>query len=358
MNISRILRRVLFALLALIVVALPSRAQTPPAQTAVVEPPLRRWFEIQSFTLSTRYRIIDNSKDVRTSNQLQYKDSFRARVNLDADKRYTINIGYFSGSSFTSSWNNWGVGNKTLFDGKNNYLKQLYGSATPVKGLEFQAGGLYLNKGDADELVTYDDDGFIVGERVSVRRPTELYLDELSVTRAQFARLNAPDLTSRWDGFEHPDYTQVIGLKKFSRLVTGSLGYEREQGKDIYRGAVTLHFDKGAPIDTLRYEQYRRTNLHPAAGFGVWADRPVTKYARVQGGYISVDQFYGSLNADRMFTGRRFFIVGTFPVYGPISASVYATKALDDVYTVAIARRFDAVITYDVLHSLRRTGIF
>ena len=358
-----ITRRCLALLLLACSVSAPLLAQSQPMPPATApkpaaEPPLRRWFEIQQFALSTRYRFSENSKDVTTSSQLQYKDSFRARLNLDPQKRYTVNIGSFSGSGFISSWNNLGFGNNTLFDGKDHYVKQLYAAAVPVKGLELQYGGLYVNRGESDEWVTYDDDGYLVGERVSVRRPKELYLDEITVTRAAIGPLTTPNLTSRWDGLKNPDYTQVLGVKRFNKMVSGSLEYNRQIGADILRAAVTLHFSAKAPVSTVRYEQYRRVNLNAASGFGVWADRPITKYARLQGGYVTVDQFYGGWNADRMQSGRRFFANATIAIYGPVSGSLYVTHALDAPYAVSVNRRFDAIISYDVLNTLRRTGIF
>jgi hypothetical protein len=279
-------------------------------------------------------------------------------VNIDAQKRYTVNVGYFSGSNFTSTWNNWGVGHDTEFDGKDNYLKQLYGSAIPVRGLEFQYGGLYSSRGEGDEFVTYDDDGFLVGERVSLRRPGLVFLNEITVTHGSIGPLNTPSLADRWKQISHPNYTQVLAVKQFNRRVAGSLEYDRQIGADIVRAAATVHFDEGAPISTLRYEQYQRFNQQPAAGFGVWADRPITTHFRLQGGYVSVDQFYGGWNADRMQSGRRFFAIGTIPIWGPLGASVYATRALHDSYTVPIRSRFDFVVSYDVLDSLRRTHVF
>jgi hypothetical protein len=338
----------------------PVRAEAPaqPAAEAPPEPPLRRWFEIQNFTVYTRYRFIENSKDVTTSNQLQYKDSFRARFNIDAARRFTVNFGYFSGNSFTSTWDNWGVGNDTAFDGKNNYMKQLYAAAIPIAGLEVQGGGLYVSRGEGDEFLTYDDDGYLVGGRVSVRRPRQMYLDEITVTRASIGPLNTPALSERWKDLEHLNYTQLLGVKRFNHIAAGSLSYERQVGADIMRAAVTLRFSKAAPVSNLRFEQYRRFNLHPAAGFALWAERPITRHFRLQGGYVTVDQFYGGWNADRMLSGRRFFAIGTIPIYGPVNASIYATRALSAPYAVPIARRFDAVISYDVLDSLRRTHIF
>ena len=73
---------------------------------------------------------------------------------------------------------------------------------------------------------------------------------------------------------------------------------------------------------------------------------------------MSVDQHYGGWNADRIQSGRHFFLNATLPIHGPLSASIYATHALSAPYHVSVARRFDAVISYDVLSELRRTGIF
>jgi hypothetical protein len=330
-----------------------SRPEVPAA-----EPSVRRWIDVQTFTLFTRYRFTENSDGVRSANQLQYKDSLRARFNFDREKRYTVNVGYFTGNTFTGTWNNLGVGNQTAFDRKDNYFKQLYASATPVNGFEVQYGGLYLNRGEGDEWLTYDDDGYLVGTRVTVRRPQALYLDEFTITRGAIGPLTTPNLANRWALLDAPNYTQVIGVKRFGQVVAGSLEYDRQLGSDILRAAVTLRLDKNAPVSAVRYEQYRRLNQNAAAGFALWAERTITKYVAIQGGYATVDQFYGGWNADRMQSGRRLFANATIPLYGSFAASVYATRALSAPYTLPIARRFDAVISYDVLRSLRRARVF
>jgi len=154
------------------------------------------------------------------------------------------------------------------------------------------------------------------------------------------------------------NYTQVLGAKRFSRMVAGSLEYDKQIGSNIMRDAVTLRFDKSSPISTVRYEQYRRVSPSPAAGFSLWAEGSITEHLRVQGGYVSVDQQYGGWNADRIQNGRHFFVNATLPIYGPLSASIYAAHALSAPYLVSIERRLDAVISYDLLSELRRTGIF
>src|SRR3954454_15268249 len=104
------MRRCILPLLMLLASAGTGAAQTPAAQARPPEPALRRWFEFQQFVLGTRYRIIETSSDVVTSNHMQYREQIRARVNFDPKKRYTVNAGFYSGSSFTGSWDNLGPG--------------------------------------------------------------------------------------------------------------------------------------------------------------------------------------------------------------------------------------------------------
>ena len=197
-----------------------------------------------------------------------------------------------------------------------------------------------------------------MGERVTVRRPKQLYVDEVTVTRGAIGPLDTPSLMRRWGLLKEPNFLQVLGVKRFSRMVAGSIEYDRQIGSNILRGAVTFRFDESAPVRTVRYEQYRRVSPYPAAGFGLWAEGTVTARLRVQGGYVSVDQHYGGWNADRIQSGRHFFLNASMPIHGPLSASIYAARALNAPYHVPIGRRFDVVVSYDVLSDLRRTGIF
>lgn len=334
------------------------------AQTRAPEPPLRRWLDVQSLTLNARYRFIKSNAGVVSSNDLQYKESLRARFNADARKRYTANIGVVSGSSFIGSWDNTGLGIKAG-DYHSHYVRQLYISAAPVAGLEMQAGGLYIVRGESTEFTTYDDDGYVVGERVSVRRPKGLYLDELSVTRGAlggpdkngvYGVDSAPNLFDRWDGFNRQQYTHVLATKRFSPTVAGSFDYTRSSGADTLHAAVALRFKATAPISALRYEQYRRTNKFPAAGFAITAERPITKWVRLQAGYITIDERFGNLNSDRIQRGRRFFAVAAVPIHGPLSATVVANRALGAPYALSNRIRFDVVLQYDLLATLRGTG--
>jgi hypothetical protein len=349
------MRRLALALVLTLVpvhaaVAQPSSARAP-------EPALRRWFEFDQFVLGTRYRFIRSSADVVTSDQMQYREQIRARVNLDPEKRYTIHTGLFSGSSFISSWDNLGPG-QGEFDGNNHYMKQLYFEASPGGGFDAQAGGLFINRGEHTEFTTYDEDGYLIGGRVSVRRPQDLFVDELSVTHGLLGPLNEPNLWKRWDEADDTNYTQVLGAKRVSQMLATSFDYTRYAGTDTWRGAVALRFGAGAPLSGLRYEQYVRTSDPDGAGFALTLERAVARGIRLQAGYATIDEHSGGLNADRILRGRRFYAMANVPLAGPLSASIFLTRALDADYSISNKTRFDAVLAWDIRDTLRQTGVF
>jgi hypothetical protein len=349
------MRRFVLVLVLLLAGARTGAAQG--GQTRAPEPPLRRWFEFQQFVLSTRYRFIRSSADVVTSDQMQYREQIRARVNLDTKKRYTVNTGLYSGSSFTSSWDNLGPG-RGDFDGSNHYMKQLYFDAAPVDGLDLQGGGLYIARGQNTEFTSYDEDGYLIGGRVSVRQPEALYLDEVTVTYGMLGPADMPNLWKRWDEAGDRNYTQVLVAKRFSPNISASLDYTNQSATDTVRGGVAVRLPSGSPLSSVRYEQYVRTSDDEAAGFALTLERPITRWVRLQGGYATIDEHYGGLNADRFQSGRRFFAIASVPIYGPLSASIFATHALDADYPISTKTRFDAVLAWDVLGSLRQTGVF
>jgi hypothetical protein len=326
----------------------PARAQSDEVQL----PPAHPRFEVQTATLSTRYRVIENSDEAVTSNHIQFKDLFRARLNVDRDQRFTINVGAGTGSSFTSSWDSTGVGSGD--PSASMYVKQLYGAVTPLRGLEFQVGGLYVNHGEHTEVTSYDDDGYIMGERVTLRRSSLVYFDEVSVTRAALSSINMPGVIRRLKLFAHQNYWQAQVVKHMGGSISASADFTDVSGAETLRAAVAVHLPKGAPLSAVRFEQYRRVTMDPAYGFAVIGERPITTHARLQAGYATIDPNYGGLNGDRIQRGQRVFGMATIPVMRALNVQVFATQAFGNDFTVTNRTRFDAVVTYDVLAAVRR----
>lgn len=320
-------------------------AQTPTATPA-------SWFEPQTVTLSSRYRFVENSAGNVTANQVQFKDVIRARFNVDRDRRFSINLGAGSGSSFTSSWDTTGIGSGN--PSADLYVKQLYASAAPVHGVELQVGGLYINRGENTEVTSYDDDGYVMGERATLRRPSMAYFDEVSFTSAALASIEMPGVIRRLKLFRHQNYWQAQVIKHVGHSVSASADFTEVSGAETIRAGVAFHLPKGAPVSTVRVEQYHRITINPASGFAVSAERLVTSHVRLQGGYANIDPSYGGLNGDRIQRGSRVFGTATIPLTSTVNLQLFATQAFGNDFTVTNHTRFDAVVTYDVLAAVRR----
>ena len=108
----------------------------------------------------------------------------------------------------------------------------------------------------------------------------------------------------------------------------------------------------------LKLETYRRVRRTPAGGFAFTAERSLARALRVSGGFASIDDAYGGLNGDRFLHGNRFFGTTTVTFTRWLNLSLFLTRAVGNDVPLANRTRFDAVLAYNLLDTLRRTGIF
>ena len=199
-----------------------------------------RWFDLQNATLNLRYRYIDSSAGIITTNQLQHRESLGARVKFDKSAKYTLNLGLSTGTRFTSGWDDtgWGINHAQ----KHLAFKAVYVAATPIAGVEAQYGGLYIIKGESTELTTYDDDGYVIGQRVSVKRPRQLYLDEISATVGYLTPdpQERPISTRTKYLNDTPNYRHLLVGKKLGTRARISTDFTYGDGAKTWREAVNL----------------------------------------------------------------------------------------------------------------------
>jgi hypothetical protein len=338
--------------------AAPKQAEQPKPSPAL-ETAIARWLDLQLATLNLRYRYVDNSAGVVTTNQLQHREALRGRVKADARGRYALNFGLFTGVRFTSGWDNtgWGINDAQ----KNIAFKALYASAQPWRGVEGQVGGLYLVKGESTELTTYDDDGYITGERITVRRPDLFFFDELSVTSAYFVGGTGPaniPISKRLPHFEDQNYQQYLIDKKFGARAAASVDYTREQGRTTWRQAMKLMVRESRAVDSVLVELYQRTDVDPDEGFAVTLEKALTRKLTVNGGYASIDPRYGPLNADRFNIGNRAFTMATYNVSPQLLVSFFITTAVGSNGVLPQRTLSNTVVTYNLLPMLRLTPLF
>jgi hypothetical protein len=331
------------------------------AQPAVSRPiakpaaaPSHRWYEAQTIQLDSRYRLIETSAGVRSSNHLQHRQTFKGAFKFDPQGRYTLQATAGSGSSFTGSWENAGpgTGDRNLGFG----VRHLYVSAAPMKGLEFQAGGLALIRGESTEITSYDNDGFIMGERVSLKQPARFYFDDISLSTGYLGDLNTPSVFERADRLSENNYTQALVGKRFAKRAAVSVDWTGVDGVDTWRQGVRLSIKETKAIDAVRLELYQRTTGEHAEGFAVSAERMLPYKLSLAGGFATIDRNYGGLNADRFNRGKRVFVDAKLPLVHDLSLNVFYGQAVGNDYAIANRRRFDFVIGYNALKALQRAG--
>jgi hypothetical protein len=331
-----------------------AQATAPRPATAPVRPSppvgFKRWADVQQLTQSFRYRQIYDSAGVHTTDQGQTNTSLKARFKFDTLGHYAVNAGLFTGASNTSSWNNTGMG--TGDPARDLHLKQLYFAAAPISGLELQYGGLYVARGESTEITTYDNDGYLTGQRVTVKRPQHIWFDEISATQAYVGDGKLPDMWNRYHRLTQSNYYQVLFGKKLGTRVGVSADYTEAVGVPTWRSAFALKAPEMTVIDAVRFEGYARSEPGPTPfGWALTLDKKVGRTG-ISGGYISIDEDYGGLNADYYNRGNRWFGKATASLFPMLTVTGLYTYALEADYAIANQERVDVVVTYDVLKAL------
>jgi hypothetical protein len=331
----------------------PTPAVKAPAQKAPKA--IQRWVDWQVGSVESRYRWIENSADVVTSDSLQHKQAFKAGFKFDAKGKYSLQAMAGTGSSFIGSWDNLGPGIGEPVWTFN--LRQLYLQAQPIKGIEATWGGQALNRGEHTEITSFDNDNYVLAGRVSVKRPNDLYFDELSVSAGYLGDLNTPNVIKRFDRWDEHNYTQVLVGKKFGKIVALSADWTDLNDISTLRQAVKVTTKQWTPIvDAVRFENYQQIEGVEAYGFSTAVEKAVHPKVVLAGGYADIDPAQGVLNGDRYIRGKRFFVEPKYQVLPELTVSLFYTKAFDNSFSVANDQRFDVVVQYNVLKALQKVG--
>jgi hypothetical protein len=321
--------------------------------TVPAEGAISRWFDLETASMSSRYHFLGNLDGVKTANNNQYQFTFKGRLKLDRSGNYDVEAGLFTGNSFTGGWNNsgWGPGR-----GQSNlFLKQLFFSARPATGVEIQYGGLYFDRGQSTEVTSYDYDGYLVGERITLNRPRNFYFDEISITYGYLGDFNRPNVFARLHRLNQSNYHEYGVSKQIGERVRASASYAYEEGADVLRQAIRIRTPRLKLIDTFLFENYERLSPDPGYGFGAYGEKKVHTRISVGGGYAQIDR--NGLNSDRFLQGKRVYLNGHFRLSQEFVLIAGATQALS-TRPGSPRTRFDVAFEYDLLHTLRKTKLF
>jgi hypothetical protein len=346
-------------------VSAPAAAPAGPAPGA--EPPViekektssqkffQRWLDVQTATISTEYRWMQNGNHVQTNNQILQKDCYIGRFRLDAGGNYTVGMNVATGTSFTGSWNTTGTGTGSLIT--NRYLKQLYLSAKPAKGVELEYGGLGIAKGMATEITTYDNDGYIDGQRLTLKQPEKLFFDELSATYAYLGDVKTPNVFHRFHRLGSANYHQFLAAKRIGRYVKASGDYTFQSGIETLHQAVYVKPAGFAKVDGIRFENYERVDVRPDYGFAVSVEKNVSEKLNVTLGYADIDWNYGNLNANRFYAGKRAFLVANYSLTPEIGFQVFGAQAVKNSVPTTNQTYLVYMMNYNLLKTMKRVRV-
>ncbi len=338
---------------ALLAQQLSASGQPPaaPVQEAAPSGPAR-WLDLQAVNLAARYRRIETSAGVVASDEVQDTFALRARFKVDEAGRLTANLGVGTGGGTTSGWNSTGIGSGQF----SNTLaaRQLYAAVTPLHGLMIEYGGLAAVRGETTEVTNFDNDTYLVGGRVSVRRPDTIWLDEATVSLVYLGDPLTPSVFRRLHRLSEVNYRQYLVAKSIGRGIGLSAEYDRYLGNGTIRTAVTARSTALRVIDMLRFEQYSRLGEGGASGFGLYGEKRVVARLVLSGGYADIDPSPVIANGDRYLRGRRLYTLNTLRVTADMSVAVYFTQAVATDFPIANRRRGEIVVSYNALGAVQR----
>jgi hypothetical protein len=331
-------------------------AQTAPTQQAPrdgASPPLARWFDAQTFSVSGRYDYIEDAGDRIVQNRMQWQAQMHGAFKVDAAGRYGVHAGLTTGDNFSAGWNATGIG--TGEGSAKIYLTQLYVAAEPMNGIELHYGSLYPTRGQSTEITTYDNDSYVTAGRVHVRRPRELFFDDIIVSVGYVGYLDTAFVFDRTGAFSRQNYWRVLASKDVLAGLTVSTDYAVIDDDGLLHQGATWRGDQPW-VDTVRgeYGVRLRGGSHQTA-FAFSGQKQIDRVT-MQVGYANVDPVFGVLNGDSYGAGDRVFVDGSFALPLDLTATWFVQKEISPPLASRNALRIDLGMRWNVLNTLKRAG--
>ena len=366
---------------AVIAVVQPVKTPAGPAWQARFD----RWIDLEDMNFALRYRSVFDSNNAHEDNQGQQRSIIDGKFKFDPQGKYSIAFHASTGKYFNWAFADFiGGGNEHALDssrakatpiqqaaidaftlnkplaeinrqessgGWSFYVRRAYLDLEPIHGLEFQYGSMDINRGAASEITTYDNDGYISGERILIKRPENFFFDEASVTYAYLGDLYTPNFFVRGDRLAHSDYHQFLLRKKFAKRIDSSFDYTWQNASNTLRQDAFIRIPESRVVDSVRLEFYERLNkisfseisdfVPGAKGFSFTGDKKFGPRLSFEGGYAHIDPHQGVLtqtenlatmcmgiNGDAYGLGNRYFFRPTIKLTPYLDAFGFYTHEI------------------------------
>ncbi len=343
-------------------IAAPVKAIKP----AVRKPLVGRWLNLETLSNSERYRNAFAVGGVHVFENAQQRSLIIGKITLDAEGRYDIGFRASSGRYFNWAFSDYTGENfadrvqspvflpsfftpaenlaaiQAIFadptglrlatqlksNGWQFYARELYFSATPVKPMTVEFGSFGIERGLATEITTFDDDGYLSGERIRFHDSKHFFFDEVGFTSAFFGDIATPNLFDRGSSLKKFNYRQLFVKKRLNQRLGFSGEYTWQAGTQTLRQAALIEVKESRIVDSVRFESYERLNavsfagiaqspLGPIAALSIPGASGFAIAARKNLGKLSGDVGYASIDKDyAVYSGYRFPTVIGFPLNG------------------------------------------
>lgn len=391
----------------------------PPAASTLVRPAapaavpswksqVDRWLDVNALTYSNRYRSTFDSDGAHTFSQGQQRMIADGKFKFDEQGHYGLGFHMSSGRYFNWAYAEYMGGGMHQFvanasaklspqlnyylndyapaphgfynsGGGQVYLRQLFLTAEPLHGVEFEFGGFGINHGVNTEATSYDDDGYMSGERITIKRPGQIWLSEASYTRGYLGDWYVPNFFARGQRLSESNYWQVLGRKDFGKRIAVSADFTitTPEGFSIplktTREAILGDTHWSKIIDSARFEAYQRITfadfgggqtMSDGKGFALTLSRSFNKRFSFDAGIADIDQYYIAylganaqaailglaVNGDQYGLGKRYFLRPTLPVARGVSLTasfshLYSTVPLVDIWN---SQSLSAGVVFDL----------
>ncbi len=247
-----------------------------------------------------------------------------------------------------------------------------------MQKVTFEFGSLPIEHGVNTEITSFDDDGYIDGERLRVHDDKHLYFDEVDFTSAYLGDPFIPNFFSRGARLRQANYQQFLVKKKLSNHALASTDYTRLRATHTLREAVDVTLPKTAWLDSARGEFYQRVNdvylygvLAPV-GYGFSMDVSKTFKSQLQTdiGYASIDKAYAAYsgssfllavklawNSDSMMNGNHPFVRVNWKVAPGVALLGFYTHNVDsNIYSIN-GQTLEAGFNYNLADMLHKRHI-
>ena len=210
-----------------------------------------------------------------------------------------------------------------------------------------------FNRGQNSEITSYDADGYMVGERVIVKRPGNLWFDQVSLTYGYVGDTNQPNVFERLHRIGEYNYSQYLVSKNIGSRIVTSADLTHQSGVKTMREAFSLKVPELKAIDTLHVEAYERGGMQASNGYSVWGEKSLSPRLSAGGGVANIDPDYGIWNGDQYKTGQRAFAFGKLAITKTLGVQLFYTRAFENPFAVATENRLDVALVYDFLKLFR-----